>query len=169
MPVVTITAPRARRRAGLKFGPVPMEVSLGDLSDAQWLLINSDTELKVSPKTEPVDEQTSDNSKFSIEDAFRKLVRDGVEPDKITVSAMASLVGRRVKKTEFEGYVKALAAARKVSVELVKPLVDLMSGETADECKTGDDWDVVKISTAMDRDITVDEICAAQAVLWLQE
>lgn len=47
-PVFEVSAASSRRRAGMKFGPVPVKVNRGDLTDKQWEAIDHDPLLKVA-------------------------------------------------------------------------------------------------------------------------
>lgn len=109
-----------------------------------------------------------DTDKVSVEDAIRRLLAAGIEPKGILVKDVSALVGRKVKAAEYADMIDALIKASKVSVELVKPLVDLMTGEKADEFKDGEAWDMPKIIKELDRELTPEEIQAALTMVWLE-
>jgi hypothetical protein len=48
---VTVTAPKPRRRAGYRFGPLAVEIDRALLTDAQWEALKSDPFLRITVET----------------------------------------------------------------------------------------------------------------------
>ena len=102
---VLISSLSIRRRAGMRFGPVATEVAMDDLTEEQWNALNDDPAIKIQgikpERTEPpVDEE-------KLKAAIKELVAEGIKADKITVAQMSAKLGQKVKKSEFESFVKA--------------------------------------------------------------
>lgn len=47
-PIFEVSAASSRRRAGMKFGPVPVQINRDDITDKQWEAIDRDPLLKVA-------------------------------------------------------------------------------------------------------------------------
>lgn len=102
---VLISSLSIRRRAGMKFGPVAIKVSMDDLNEDQWEALNSDPAIKIQGAKPERAERPIDEEKLKA--AINELVEDGTKADKITVAQMSEKVGQRVKKSEFESFVQA--------------------------------------------------------------
>ena len=154
------------RVSGRHIKPGDPDDALEELNEKQIERLKNRGDIELSKE---VSKSKPDNAdKVSVDEAIRKLIKGGKQPKEIVVKDVSAIVGRKVKAAEYSELVASLITASKVSVELVKPLFDLMTGEAASEFKDGDAWDIAKISKELDREITPEEIQSALAMLWIE-
>ena len=154
------------RVSGRHIKPGDPDDALEELNEKQIERLKNRGDIELSKE---VSKSKPDNAdKVSVDEAIRKLIKGGKQPKEIVVKDVSAIVGRKVKVAEYSELITAFVTASKVSVELVKPLFDLMTGEAASEFKDGDDWDMAKISKELDREVTPEEIQTVLAMVWIE-
>ncbi len=108
MSKIEVSSPTVRRRAGLKFGPVPVILTVKDLTEDQLKAIDADPRLKIKLIEGPTDPDDEDERLDLIREAANGLSGDDLTQDGTPkVSALADALGWKPSKAEIT---KALSA-----------------------------------------------------------